>query len=78
MEGISINEAINQSTYLLERKEEITNFFIKNFSKNPLAKCYLKRQSLYENIIVIKYEMHIKYNDKLLPVFILIYFEKNF
>ena len=78
MEGISINEAINQSTYLLERKEEITNFFIKNFSQNKLVKCYLKRQSLYENIIVIKYEMHIKYNDKLLPVFILIYFYNDF
>ena len=78
MEGISINEAINQSTYLLERKEEITNFFIKNFSQNKLVKCYLKRQSLYENIIVINYEMHIKYNDKLLPVFILIYFYNDF
>ena len=78
MEGITINEAINQSTYLLERKEEITNFFIKNFSKNPLAKCYLKRQSLYENIIVINYEMHIRYSDKLLPVYLLIYFYNDF
>ena len=78
MDGIHINEAISQSTYLLERREEITNFFIKNFSQNKLAKCYLKRQSLYENIIVINYEMHIKFNDKLLPVFILIYFYNDF
>ena len=65
MQSININEAIDQSTYLIQRKDEIYFFFIKTFSDKSNVKCYLKRQSLFENIILIKYELKVK-NDEFL------------
>ncbi len=77
MQSININEAIDQSTYLIQRKDEIYFFFIKTFSDKSNVKCYLKRQSLFENIILIKYELTVK-NDEISPINLLIYFYNDF
>lgn len=75
MQSININEAIDQSTYLIQRKDEIYFFFIKTFSDKSNVKCYLKRQSLFENVILIKYELKVKNDD---PINLLIYFYNDF
>ena len=77
MQSININEAIDQSTYLIQRKDEIYFFFNETFSDKSNVKCYLKRQSLFENIILIKYELTVK-NDEISPINLLIYFYNDF